>query len=189
MSLRGRHGSPSLQSRQCLVTVRGGTHFALPAEIVRGLGTPEGDRRDHDVAQSHVGPEVPHSDLIAHFPGATASGVPGRLVLCGREAVQEAVLVDEVLGLMEVPYDQIRSLPAQFTGSERLWFSGLFLFQDTVALLVDLEWLLVQSAHVLPRQPQLSAPGDPAPPAAADALQDLALEEATDADDTPWAEL
>jgi hypothetical protein len=121
------------------------------------------------------------------------------VVLCGLQSVQQAVLVDEVLGLTQVARMDIRALPAQFTGSERLWFSGLCLFQSTVALVVNPEWLLVQSAQQLLAEATTAAGvseyarggerhGEGRLPAG-DELDGLRLEEASDAEDTPWAEL
>src|SRR5919197_3029253 len=147
MTLRTQHEQPAVgERRQYLMIVRAGTAFALPAGLVRGLGHGAGV---HD----GVPPEIPIRDLLAHFTGVVPSGTPGCVVLCGRETVQEAVLVDEVLGLTDVPLEQVRPLPAQFGGSERVWFAAQFLFQNTVALLVDMEWLLVgrrSSPHALP---------------------------------------
>jgi hypothetical protein len=108
------------------------------------------------------------------------------------------VLVDEVLGLTQVARSDIRPLPGQFVGPERLWFSGLFLFQSSVALVVNPEWLLVQSAQPLlierPVHGELSQCRAAAPDTVrgaqiADPFEGVVLEEASDAEDTPWAEL
>jgi hypothetical protein len=209
MSLRGvrqERASTAVDVRQCLVTVRKGTHFAFPAEIVRGLGSTSEVRRP---AAGNAHTHLPRTDLLCHFPGTAASGAPAREVLCGHQVPQQAVLVDEVIGLTEVSKEQIRPLPAHFTGPERVWFSGLFLFRDTVALVVNPEWLLVQGER-LPSDPRLTigpAPdrsereslersgtnqgtgADDSSSVGSDATDELALEEATDAEDTPWAEL
>jgi hypothetical protein len=204
MSLRGarrEQASVAVDARQCLVTIRNGTHFAFPAEIVRGL-----DRASELRDSGNDKTSVPGTDLMCHFPGIAASGSPGREVLCGYQTAQQAVLVDEIIGLTEVSKDQIRPLPAQFTGPERRWFSGLFLFRDTVALLINPEWLLVQ-AERLPSDPRPTALPPPTTEAKSPdgtrtgaevehpsssgglVLDGLALEEATDVEDTPWAEL
>jgi hypothetical protein len=185
MSLRGQQQPAVAEDLwQCLIIVRHGTHYALPAEIVRGLGS--------------IPPGIPRSDLLAHFPGVSTTGAPARVVLCGLQSLQQAVLVDEVLGLTQVARMDIRALPAQFTGAEQLWFSGLFLFQSTVALVVNPEWLLVQSAQELRTRPTRnegvleSARGtdrNGEDGVRADQLDGLTLEEASDAEDTPWAEL
>jgi hypothetical protein len=58
------------------------------------------------------------------------------------------VVVDQVQGLMEVEAQHVRPLPPHFRRDERKWFAGFFLFQTTVALVVDPEWLLTQEAPV-----------------------------------------
>jgi hypothetical protein len=187
-------GTAATELSQWLVAVRGGTYFAFPAEVVRGLAGSE-------TRSSAMEPALPKADLMCHFPGAKATGSPLREVLCGLQVAEQVVLVDDVIGLTEIHKEQIRPLPLQFTGSERLWFAGLFLFQDTVALMVNPEWLLVPEKRLTaPRllepesssQPLLEQVQDVGGSRACNAgvtLDELELEEATDAEDTPWADL
>jgi hypothetical protein len=199
MSLRSgsqQPGATATELGQWLVAIRGGTHFAFPAEVVRGLASSEAPPSAEERA-------LPRADLMRHFPGASAPGSPRRGVLCGNQVAEHVVLVDDVIGLTEIHKEQIRPLPRHFTGSERLWFAGLFLFQDTVALMVNPEWLLVPEERLA--GPRLLGPGSssqpmlepvPDPRVAADGissagatLDELILEEATDVEDIPWADL
>lgn len=196
MSLRARQATPAVELGQWLVAVRNGTHFAFPAEIVRGLGASD------DLPPAAHG--MPSADLMCHFPGTVVVGAPGREVLCGHESAQQVVLVDDIIGLTEISKEQIRPLPGQFTGPERHWFAGLFLFRDTIALMLNPEWLLVPGERLRSRSALLGPAAGTAeetgglecPLPAADAssadpstLDDVTLEEATDAEDTPWADL
>jgi len=100
---------------------------------------------------------------------------------------------------VDVDNARIRPLPPHFGGPERKWYGGLFLFQETVALMVHPGWLLGEERG--PAQlPRLSATpvtafasghaavvgnGTPSRPP----VDIVKLEEASDADDTPWAQL
>jgi hypothetical protein len=186
------------------MTVRNGTYFALPAEIVRGLGAeqnqpapPGGDVGDTD---------VPSADLMLHFGATTTPGAPRCVVYCGLQSPEQAILVDEVIGLTDVATEQVRPLPAQFIGPERMWFSGVFLFRDTVALVANGEWLLHQpvppqserrllsEVEPMPSPVQSRSGSAVTQPAqeqtGEDTVNEMTLEEASDAEDnTPWAEL
>jgi hypothetical protein len=50
--------------------------------------------------------------------------------------------VDQVIGLTDIRREHILPLPRLFNGEERVWFRGLFLFNDVVALLVNPDWLV-----------------------------------------------
>jgi chemotaxis signal transduction protein len=68
---------------------------------------------------------------------------PGtRLVLYGSGTAVCAFIVDEIVALLETNPRTVRSLPAQFSGEERTRLSGLFLYGDTVVLMVNPSWLL-----------------------------------------------
>ena len=65
---------------------------------------------------------------------------------------------------------RITPLPPHFAGVEQSWFTGLFLFRDTVALLINPGWLLSQTmdAFVAQSLPEQTAPGEqPVPDQAA----------------------
>lgn len=204
-SAKGRADSaPPAGLRQCLVTVRNGTYFALPAEIVRGLGAAE---QSGHTSESPTEANLPTVDLLDHFGRTSISGTPRRIVFCGVQNPEQAILVDEVIGLTDVGKDQLRALPAQFVGPERIWFSGLFLFRETVALIANPDWLLQQpvvprierrlpvESQSEPTVPVLEAEGGALPaesadqPSGTDTLSNASFEEASDAEDTPWAEL
>lgn len=195
MSLRGRaQTAPQAVSlRQFLVMACGKTRVAIPADIVRGLAYPE--------EAATVAGKVPGiTDLAARFGLSRSSCAPrARIVICGRREGYHAFLVDEVVGLAEVEVDRIRPLPPHFAGPERDWFTGLYLTQEAVVLVVDPVWLL-GFYPTLPRPatvilsgsgihaPDLTSPMDVATgPIELPNLEEI--EQATDAEDTPWAEL
>ncbi len=128
------HGS--LTKGQILVVACGGTYLGIPAEVIRGIARPE---------HAHTSIEGGHPpvDLASRFGLVGSSLSPeSRVLLCGTRVAQGALRVDHVMGLTKADELDIRPLPRHFTGRERQWFRGLFLFQDTVAMLVDAGWLL-----------------------------------------------
>ncbi len=121
---------------QVLVVACGKTYFGIPAEIVRGIARPEQAGPLHD--RPH-----PPVDLGSRLGLIGSSLSPeSRIILCGAHEVQEGLRVDHVMGLTKADGLDLRPLPPLFTGRERQWFRGLFLFQDTVAMLLDSRWVL-----------------------------------------------
>lgn len=164
---------------------------------------------------SFQGQALPLRNLAGRF--GWSSRPPGpetRIILCGEQETFRAFIVDEVCGLTEIPASAIRPLPPHFSGPERGWFSGLFLFGEAVALAVHPGWLLglviaapalaqtgppfaqaplAQAAapvtEAVPRPPSRPASVVQVFPAAGTSPDIVELEEASDAEDTPWAEL
>lgn len=200
MSLRGRtetrvHVS---STTRFLVVACAETCFALPADIVRGLMTLE--EAGSAEAATALGVTYPLSDMAGRFGLPPVSFAPeSRTILCTMGNFHKGFRVNQVLGLTDVEKERIRPLPPHFNGPERKWFSGLFLFRETVALLVNPGWLLGEETG--PAQlPTLSATsrtalasshapavgrGTPTHPP----VEVSELEEAPDADDTPWVQL
>lgn len=207
MSLRGRtHIVPhTVGLTQFLVVGCGRTRLALPAGIVRGLGRAQ-------EAGSVIEPPVSRTDLADRFGLSRSARVEeGRTVLCGGRDLQHAFVVDEVIGLIEIEVDRIRPLPPHFAGPERIWFTGVFLLQGSAVLVVEPEWLLgsyprmpgalssrpsdpsESAPRALPPKPVMARHGAHGTMAAAAASVEFVevgqLEEAGDAEETPWAEL
>ncbi len=117
---------------------------------------------------------------------------------------RRAFRVHAIVGLQEVESTRIKPLLPHFIGPEREWFSGMFLFRETIALVVQPSWLLSDDRYrgellgrqstVEPEQAPCAAPvlsqitGGHAP-GSPDQFDVIELEEATDADDLPWAQL
>ncbi|MEX5214888.1 MAG: chemotaxis protein CheW [Nitrospiraceae bacterium] len=117
------------------------TYLAIWAESVRGVFT----EREFDARQEIVllGERYAPMNLAARFrlpdPGRTSDT---RTVLYSRDRWGCASSVDQVLGLIDIRREHILPLPRLFSGEERTWFRGLILFQDSVALLINPDWLV-----------------------------------------------
>lgn len=146
MSLRGRTEkvAPALGIMQVLVVVCGKTYLAIPSAIVRGV-VEFGEAAEARIV-TLFGEECRVTDLAARLGLPPAALTPDmRIVLCGEHRARQAWRVDRTLGIEEVDLQRIMPLPPQFAGAERNWFTGLFLFRDVVALLLNPGWLLSQS--------------------------------------------
>ncbi len=158
MSLRGRteRVSASLGAMQVLVVACGKTYLAIPGAIVRGV-VEFGEAVEARIV-SLFGETCRVTDLAARLGLPPAVLTPDmRIILCGEHRARQAWRVDRTLGLEDVDLQRITPLPPHFAGVEQSWFSGLFLFRDTVALLVNSGWLQSQTmdafvAQSLPEQ-------------------------------------
>jgi hypothetical protein len=143
MAFRQRVTAPTADSHTArfLVVRLHCTYLAIWAESVRGVFT----ERELDAKQEIflLGERYTPMNLAARFrlpePRHTSET---RTVLCSRDRWRCASSVDQVIGLTDIRREHILPLPRLFNGEERVWFRGLFLFNDVVALLVNPDWLV-----------------------------------------------
>jgi len=146
MSLRGRRDNvaPALGTMQVLVVACGRTYLAIPGAIVRGV-VEFGDAVEARIV-SLFGEACRVTDLAARLGLSPAVLTPDmRIILCGEHRARQAWRVDRTLGLEDVELQAITPLPPHFVGVEQNWFTGMFLFRDTVALMLNAGWLTSQS--------------------------------------------
>jgi hypothetical protein len=146
MSLRGRTEkvAPTLGTMQVLVVACGKTFLAIPGAVVRGV-VEFGEAVEARIV-SLFGETCRVTDLAARLGLPPAVLTPDmRIILCGEHRARQAWRVDRTLGLEDVALQRITPLPPHFAGVEQNWFTGLFLFRDTVALLINPGWLLSQT--------------------------------------------
>lgn len=207
MSLRGRTvgATAPVAEAQFLVVVSGGVPVAIPSDLVRGILQPEGDQREQTI--TWLGVAYPLTNLADRF-GWSRSGRTGetRAILCGLGSSMLAFSVDQVMGLTDVDRRQIKPLPPHFSGPERQWIIGLFLFRESVALVPDPTWLIgpqreeAQPSALIesPEPVQASAPRglrqEPEMVEAeevnlADQLDVEPIEDVSDAENAPWADI
>lgn len=154
MSLRGHKtvATPVSTGIRLLVADCGNTYWAVPADVVRGILKPE-QVSDNDVLL-FLGVSYPRVDLAGRFGlRRKASGAEARVILLSDGNRHRAFQVDQVIGLIEVGRPSVLPLPAQFRGEERRWFGGLFLFRETVALVLNPGWILEDSPRALTEMP------------------------------------
>lgn len=146
MSLRGGIAAAGKkdQESQVLIAKFGETCFAFPVDIIRGT-VPRAEGHSSQPVSAY-GMEFPLVDLTARsgFSPATNPRDP-RTILCMLGDLRGAIPVDAVIGLMKLKQTDLRPLPQHFSGPERGWFPGLFLYEDSVALMINPTWVLEQS--------------------------------------------
>jgi chemotaxis signal transduction protein len=186
----------SVNTNEFLVVVCGATNFAIPADAVRSVVRP--DEGNLTALLAGMGVTAPPTHLSEQF-GLTGSYLSpdARIVVCRRQAAHFAFRVDRVLGLHEIDAAKIKPLLPHFTGAERQWIVGMFLFQQTVALIVNTQWLLGSerlrtfsgvSARPVRRTEALLPVGRAARvQTTGDHFTEF--QEAIDGDDAPWAEI
>jgi CheW-like protein len=185
MSLRSRtdRAALALDTMQVLVVACGKTYLAIPGAIVRGV-VEFGEAVEARIV-SLFGEACRVTDLAARLGLAPVVLTPDmRIILCGEHRARQAWRVDRTLGLEDVDMQRITPLPPHFAGVEQSWFTGLFLFRDTVALLINPGWLLSQTmdAFIAQSLPDRAVSGEPL------ALDQAAAAPAGDAVMTPPAE-
>ncbi len=143
MAFRQRVTGPSADtlSARFLVVQLQHSILAVWADTVRGVLKPEEMEGRHEVVL--LGDTYRPTNLARRLslPSA-ATHSDSRFVLCHRGQGRCVVAVDQVLGLTDVRRDDIQPLPALFVGEERVWFRGLFLFQERMAVVLNPDWLV-----------------------------------------------
>jgi hypothetical protein len=166
MSLRSRSDkvAPALDTMQVLVVACGKTYLAVPGAIVRGV-VEFGEAVEARIV-SLFGEACRVTDLAARLGLPPAVLTPDmRIILCGEHRARQAWRVDRTLGLEDVNMQRITPLPPHFAGVEQSWFTGLFLFRDTVALLINPGWLLSQTMDAFVAQSLTEQTASEEPPA------------------------
>lgn len=207
MSLRGRtvDATALAVEAQFLVVLSGGVPVAVPSDLVRGILQPEEARQGQTI--TWLGVAYPLADLADRFGWPSGAWTAEtRAVLCGMADRVLALRVDEVVGLTDVDRRQIKPLPPHFSGHERQWITGLLLFREGVALVPDPSWLIGRMAEAS-ASPALLEPQDrvrdqasrdvrqePEPVEAeevnlADQLDVEPIEDVSDAENAPWADI
>lgn len=143
MSLRGHNLGDAAQvpTERYLIVSIDAQRFALSADLIQGLLTPEESRSRGALAVQ--GQDYIPLNLAARLGLADAGdGSESRIVLVARAGICACIRVERVHGLVELERRSVRPLPAQFRGDERTWYRGLILFDDGVAISLNSDWLL-----------------------------------------------
>jgi len=150
MSLRGhqRATAATIDEVTLLVVRFGAQLFALPADGVRGVLTPQEAGREQAV--TWVGLTYHEADLAGRLATTfDASGAEQRTVLYASKLSHGAIRVEEVVGLVDVARNDCRPLPPHFRADERSWIVGYVLVNDQVTLILNPEWVLGELGEVV----------------------------------------
>jgi hypothetical protein len=130
-----------------LVVTVGGTHLALHADRVQGLLTVE----EAGSAGSLTVQGVTYAgiDLAMRLDlPADIDGPETRAVLLSNGAAKGNIRVAQVHGLQDLEQSQVLPLPRHFQGEEQMWYQGMVLFEESVAMVLNPGWLMQGSGTV-----------------------------------------
>lgn len=174
-----------------VVVVCGPSLLAVPSDIVRGILEP--DQAGPGPTVHAYGVAFPTTDLVEHLGlWRPASPPDARVILCERQHMRRAIHVDGVVSLTDVPQQDIQPLPGLFSGPERDWFAGLFMFEGRVALLINPVWMLQAQPLVTSIEDGTAAEPDPAPdvtllgPDGVAGYDIVELRKGSNGEDTTW---
>jgi hypothetical protein len=143
---KSRTGATTGLTERLLVVTSGPMTVALIAPLIEDILPPEESDATVVVTDQEVTYHV--SDLANRLGQVPATNAPdARVVLCGYGDRHRGFRVDRLLGPTDVDPRHIHPLPPHFTGEERAWFKGFFLFRNTIALLVNPDWLFDHDAN------------------------------------------
>lgn len=206
MSLRGQSQGTfqAVRTVEFLIVACGLTHFAIQADVVRNVNHPDESGVGALLAAVGITSSPMHLADLLDLDRSSHPAEP-RTLVCGMQGRHFAFRVDQVLGLHDIDSHNIIALSPHFIGEERWWIAGMFLFRQTVALVLQTRWLFSEEraskpvlTAVLESAPRMQAPDSFQQQSAMDILTvqcearewtTMEFEEATDADDTPWAQI
>jgi chemotaxis protein histidine kinase CheA len=188
--------SSTVGTIQTLLVMCGTSLLAVHADLVRGILEPE-EAGTPSRVNAH-GVTYPITRLARHLTlPQIMQPSEARVILCERQHWRRAVPVDQIIGLVEVQHDKVLPLPAQFTGVEREWFAGLFLYESRIVLLLNPMWLLTSEHEVSSledhREPDQPSSGASTPPLQTLYPQELTGHQVLDLtkkdndEDAPWS--
>ncbi|OQW37513.1 MAG: hypothetical protein A4E19_12590 [Nitrospira sp. SG-bin1] len=132
--------SPASPSRFLIVTL-GRRYLALDVESIAGLLTL--DEIGGVTNPTLHGMEYGIIDLADRLSVShDQNGANTRIVLLSEHGGRGSIRVSTVEGFLELQSSQILPLPTQFQGPEQHWYRGMILFQRSVALVLNIAWVL-----------------------------------------------
>lgn len=137
-------GGPS----SCFIVVTmGGRLFAFDANAFRGALTTEEAAGQAMSADGTVYPPLALADLFGLSPNEDS--LDRRVLLFAHQDRCGSIGVARLHGQVTCPVSEIVPFPLHFQGIEREWYQGMILFRESVAVIVNISWMLngTQSDH------------------------------------------
>jgi hypothetical protein len=159
MSLLARknRSAPPTNVNQQLIVECGPTRVSIPGKGIRGLlKTIEATFQDTITLLGETYEKRDLTNRLDPDKTVTPFSSQGRTILCSNGVWRKAYAVDRIISLLEVEPSAIVPLPPQFRRAEREWFDGLFVFEDALVLIINLDWL-VAPTDVVPWRSEVAA--------------------------------
>jgi hypothetical protein len=127
-------------SRFLIVTL-GERYLALDAESIQGLLTLEEAGYIEDPSlHGMMYRAINLADRLSVSKDLDVTNT--QVVLLSDREARGSIRVTTVLGLLDLRQSQVLPLPLQFRGEERQWYRGMILFEHSIALVLNIAWLL-----------------------------------------------
>jgi chemotaxis protein histidine kinase CheA len=119
--------------------------FAFDASAVRGMLPMQEAAGQAVFADGIVYPPLAFTDLLVVDPNEDSSD--RRVLLLAHQDRYGCIGVDRVHGQLACQASEVVPLPLHFQGAEREWYLGMILFQESVAVILNVSWVLSGSRH------------------------------------------
>lgn len=131
-----------------LITTIGGRYLAFDAAAIKGVLTNEEASPFQDpVVEGKVYRVV---DLTMRLNlSSERLGDGTRTMLLANERCRGSVRVDKVHGMLMIQMSQVLPFPAQFRGPEQRWYLGMIPFDRSVALILNIAWVLEDQVQTI----------------------------------------
>lgn len=133
--------SSPTSSRRFLITTIGGRYLAFDAESIQGVLTNEEVSPFRDPVVSGRVYNVVNLTMRLNLP-SEGFGDGTSTVLLAKDGRHGSVRVEKVHGMLEIQRSHVLPLPAQFRGPEQRWYLGMIPFVRSVALVLNITWVL-----------------------------------------------
>ncbi len=122
--------------------------FAIDADAVQGIV----DSREvmNTMAPVLQGRAYEATDLTERLAlSRVQSNLSSHVLFLMDGQIRRSLLVDQVHGRMDLHDSQVLSLPPHFQGPERRWYRGMILFENSVALILNVPWVVQESLNTV----------------------------------------
>jgi hypothetical protein len=133
-----------LSSMRFVVVTLGARLLAFDAEAVKGsLATGDGGAAEGVIAEGILYKSV---DLSGRMALPTYAGdLNGPVLLLSQGGLYGCIRVDRIYEPVERAPSQVLPLPPHFQGAEQQWYRGMILFEQSVAMVLKVEWVLEEA--------------------------------------------
>lgn len=138
---KGSATSISTSELQFLITTIGERYLAFDAGSIQGVLTNEEASLFHDPIVEGRAYRIVDLSMRLNLPNERPVG-SARMVLITHGSCRGCARVDMVHGTLKVQRSQVLPFPAQFRGPEQRWYLGMIPFDRSVALILNIAWIL-----------------------------------------------
>lgn len=146
MNRRNAESAPRVPPVRFFVATLGARLAAFNADAVRESLVVE--EKDWTNGVTVEGIRYRAVDLAGRLALAQGSDVQsGNIVLLSHGGRHGCIRVDRLHGVMECEPAQVFPFPMHFQSAERQWYQGMILFEESVAMVLNITWILAEAGE------------------------------------------